>query len=587
MKTTSLRKTFGLLPLALCFLASALVPHLAQAQSTAPSTFYFAQTYSELPFIVTGQPVEKRTLGSFSLRGTLARRSLTLTAQTPVTVRVGDYTASVTFGNSVAPFSPNASLYTFNLPDGAVLRIAASRTVFTWRLAAGDSIRNMPVLVESTNPPKAAPVRISIGNELREDAAPLLRGRLKYSTRNIASQTWRFASVNVAGSAQGLVVPAGKIKLWYAYDSPGAEEDALKQAVALLKIDQPKLEVTLERIPFGQFDEQGKIFDKWNKEVAAGGGPDMFTAPNDHTGAQVRLRPPANGVLAPLDRYLRVDAANFFPPTRCEGSKLGGKIYGVPGIAKAVALYYNKTTIPTPPTTTAELLQMVKDGKKIAINQTAYHNFGFFTGAFGGTLLDANGVCIADNGGFAPALQFLKDLKAAGASFNTDDSNSNEAFIAGAVDMTIQGPWKLGEFREELGDNLGVAKMPAGLVGAATRAATPLAGVDYWYVNPNIPDKQKKLAVAVAMYLFGPKGAQLYSDVARSPMVTLGVKAASERVQTFADAAEAGFPRPQSKEFGNYWGPFGTAINQVLDGDFDPAVAVKTATDAMNAANGK
>ena len=587
MKTTSLRKTFGLLPLALCFLASALVPHLAQAQSTAPSTFYFAQTYSELPFIVTGQPVEKRTLGSFSLRGTLARRSLTLTAQTPVTVRVGDYTASVTFGNSVAPFSPNASLYTFNLPDGAVLRIAASRTVFTWRLAAGDSIRNMPVLVESTNPPKAAPVRISIGNELREDAAPLLRGRLKYSTRNIASQTWRFASVNVAGSAQGLVVPAGKIKLWYAYDSPGAEEDALKQAVALLKIDQPKLEVTLERIPFGQFDEQGKIFDKWNKEVAAGGGPDMFTAPNDHTGAQVRLRPPANGVLAPLDRYLRVDAANFFPPTRCEGSKLGGKIYGVPGIAKAVALYYNKTTIPTPPTTTAELLQMVKDGKKIAINQTAYHNFGFFTGAFGGTLLDANGVCIADNGGFAPALQFLKDLKAAGASFNTDDSNSNEAFIAGAVDMTIQGPWKLGEFREELGDNLGVAKMPAGLVGAATRAATPLAGVDYWYVNPNIPDKQKKLAVAVAMYLFGPKGAQLYSDVARSPMVTLGVKAASERVQTFADAAEAGFPRPQSKEFGNYWGPFGTAINQVLDGDIDPAVAVKTATDAMNAANGK
>ena len=587
MKTTSLRKTFGLLPLALCFLASALVPHLAQAQSTAPSTFYFAQTYSELPFIVTGQPVEKRTLGSFSLRGTLARRSLTLTAQTPVTVRVGDYTASVTFGNSVAPFSPNASLYNFNLPDGAVLRIAASRTVFTWRLAAGDSIRNMPVLVESTNPPKAAPVRISIGDELREDAAPLLRGSLKYSTQNIAGQTWRFASVNVAGSAAGLVVPAGKIKLWYAYDAGGTEEDALKQAVALLKIDQPKLEVTLERIPFGQFDEQGKIFDKWNKEVAAGGGPDMFTAPNDHTGVQVRLRPPANGVLAPLDRYLRVDAANFFPPTRCEGSKLGGKIYGVPGIAKAVALYYNKTTIPTPPTTTAELLQMVKDGKKIAINQTAYHNFGFFTGAFGGTLLDANGVCIADKGGFAPALQFLKDLKAAGASFNTDDSNSNEAFIAGAVDMTIQGPWKLGEFREELGDNLGVAKMPAGLVGAATRAATPLAGVDYWYVNPNIPDKQKKLAVAVAMYLFGPKGAQLYSDVARSPMVTLGVKAASERVQTFADAAEAGFPRPQSKEFGNYWGPFGTAINQVLDGDIDPAVAVKTATDAMNAANGK
>jgi arabinogalactan oligomer/maltooligosaccharide transport system substrate-binding protein len=584
MKTTSLRKTFGILPLALCFLANAFVPHCAQAQSTAPSTFSFAQKYKELPFIVTGQPVEKRTLGSFSVRGTLARRDLPLTAQTLVTVRVGDYTASVTFGTSAAPFSPTASSYTFNFPDGAVLRIAASRTVFTWSLAAGDSIREMPELIESTNPPEAVPMSISIDDELREDAAPLLRGSLKYSTQNIAGQTWRFASANVAGKALGLVVPAGKIKLWYAYDEDGAEEDALVEAVALLKKDQPNLEVVLQRVPFGNLANPEAIFYKWNKEVADGEiRPDLFTAPNDHTGAQARLK-----LLAPLDRYLRVDAANFFPRASFEGAKVGGKTYGVPGIAKAVALYYNKATILNPPTTTDELLQMVQGGKKIAINQTAYHNFGFFTGAFGGTLLDANGVCIADKGGFAPALQFLKELKAAGASFNTDDSKSNEDFIAGAVDMTIQGPWKLGDFREALGDdNLGVAKMPAGIVGAATRPATPLAGVDYWYVNPNISAKQKKLAVAVAMYLFGPKGAQIYSDVARSPMVALGVQPASDRVQSFADAAAAGFPRPQSTEFGNYWGPFGTAINQVLDGGVDPAVAVKTATDAMNAANGK
>jgi arabinogalactan oligomer/maltooligosaccharide transport system substrate-binding protein len=107
-------------------------------------------------------------------------------------------------------------------------------------------------------------------------------------------------------------------------------------------------------------------------------------------------------------------------------------------------------------------------------------------------------------------------------------------------------------------------------------------------VNPNISDKQKKLAVAVAMYLFGPKGAQIYSDTARSPMVTIGVQPASERVQTFADAAEAGFPRPQSKEFGNYFDPFDFAIDEVLKTDgADPAEAVKTATDAMNAANEK
>jgi arabinogalactan oligomer / maltooligosaccharide transport system substrate-binding protein len=596
MKTTPLRKTLGLLPLALCLLVNALVPHFAAAQSTVSSTFSFQEKYKEVPAIEIGQPVAKKTLGSFRASGSLLPSSV-LGPDCGINcwwhphnsggwfrIRVGDYTAEVDLEDS-PDYKPDARLLTYDLPDGAVLRIALARRAMTWSLAAGDAIREeMPELVESTNPPEAVPMSISTGDEngvlYSEDAAPLLRGSLKYSTQKIAGQTWRFASVNVAGSAAGLVVPAGKIKLWYAYDEDGAEEDALKQAVALLKKDQPNLNVVLQRVPFGELDEQGTIFYDWNEEVADGEiRPDLFTAPNDHTGAQARLK-----LLAPLDKYLKVDAVNLFPRASFEGAKVGGKIYGVPGIAKAVAFYYDKNTIPNPPTTTAELLQMVKDGKTIAINATAYHNFGFFTGAFGGTLLDANGVCIADQGGFAEALQFLKELKDAGATFNTDDSVSNQLFTQGDVDMIIQGPWKLGDFREALGDaNLGVAKMPAGPVGVAT----PLAGVDYWYVNPNIPDKQKKLAVAVALYLFGPKGAQIYSDVARSPMVTIGVQPASERVQAFADAAAAGFPRPQSKEFGNYFDPFDTAINQVLDGDIDPAVAVKTATDAMNAAKGK
>ena len=78
----------------------------------------------------------------------------------------------------------------------------------------------------------------------------------------------------------------------------------------------------------------------------------------------------------------------------------------MPGIIKAVALYYNKSTIPNPPTTTDELLALVKSGKKIAIYQGAYHNFGWLTGAFGGVLMDDTGKCTATDGGFADALQF-------------------------------------------------------------------------------------------------------------------------------------------------------------------------------------
>jgi arabinogalactan oligomer/maltooligosaccharide transport system substrate-binding protein len=149
----------------------------------------------------------------------------------------------------------------------------------------------------------------------------------------------------------------------------------------------------------------------------------MFTAPNDNTGNQIRA-----GLLADITDLLK-GKTDVFPASSFDGATIDGKVYGVPGIIKAVALYYNKSTIPNPPKTTAELLDLVKSGKKIAINQNNYHNFGFLIGAFGGTLMDDTGKCIADqNSGFADALQYLKDLKAAGANFETDGGKADTAF---------------------------------------------------------------------------------------------------------------------------------------------------------------
>ena len=271
-----------------------------------------------------------------------------------------------------------------------------------------------------------------------------------------------------------------------------------------------------------------------------------------------------------MDELLK-GKTDAFRPVRFEGATLDGKLYGVPGIIKAVALYYNKSTVPNPPKTTDELLALVKSGKKIAINQNNYHNFGWLTGAFGGKLMDDNGKCIADQGGLADALQFMADLKAAGAIFETDGGKADTLFRQGQVDMIINGPWTLGDYKKDLGDKLGVVPMPAGPEGAAT----PLAGVDYWYINPNIKPEQQKLAADGRAVPVRPKGAQIYTDVAGSPMVRTGVKAADPLVKAFADAAAAGFPRPQSKEFGNWWGPFGDAVTKVMEGKSDPADAVE------------
>ena len=63
------------------------------------------------------------------------------------------------------------------------------------------------------------------------------------------------------------------------------------------------------------------------------------------------------------------------------------------------------------------------------------------------------------------------------------------------------------------------------------------------------------------------------------------VKIDSPIAQSFADAAAAGLARPQRAEFNNYWGPFGDALNKVIDKGTDPTQAVADACKAMNEAN--
>jgi arabinogalactan oligomer/maltooligosaccharide transport system substrate-binding protein len=365
--------------------------------------------------------------------------------------------------------------------------------------------------------------------------------------------------------------PAAKVEItvWHSYHTDGSEEKAITQLVEAYQTANPNVTVNVQNIPFDQ------IFNKFKTDVASGGASaDMFTAPNDDLGNWVRA-----GIVAPLDDLLK-DKLGGVSQAGVDGVTVGGKLYAVPGIIKAVALYYNKSTVPEPPKTTDELLALVKSGKKIVLNQNNYHNFGFFP-AFGGKLMDDTGKCVADQGGFAEAMQYLVDLKAAGAMFETDGGKADTLFRQGQADMIINGPWVLGDYKNDLGDNLGVAPMPAGPSGPAQ----PLSGIDGFYVNPNSTNKEA--AVALALYIFNADGLKVYADVAGDPPARTDVQAADPLVKAFGDAAAGGFPRPQSTEFGNWWGPFGDMVTKVLEGKSSPADGVAEACAAMNKANNK
>jgi len=362
--------------------------------------------------------------------------------------------------------------------------------------------------------------------------------------------------------------PTGEVTLWHAYQTGSAEETTLATLIANAKSEYPGMTINVLQIPFSE------IFNKYQTEVASGGGPDMFVAPNDDLGNWTR-----GGIVTDVSADL-AGKLGAVSQVGQDGMKVDSMMYGVPESAKAVALYYNKDLVQTVPTTTDELLQMVKDGKILINVLGAYHLFGW-SGAFGGQLLDETNKCIADQGGWTEFMQYLVDLKAAGAVFEPDYGKAETPFRQGQAAFFVNGPWALADYKKDLGDKLGVAPMPAGPSGPAT----PLNGIDGFYLNPNT--KNKEGALALAMFLTNQESSQIYTDSAGHVPIRNDVTAADALVAEFAKASSTGYPRPQSAEFANYWAPFGDMFTKVLEGAISPADGVAEACAAMNAASGK
>jgi arabinogalactan oligomer/maltooligosaccharide transport system substrate-binding protein len=188
---------------------------------------------------------------------------------------------------------------------------------------------------------------------------------------------------------------------------------------------------------------------------------------------------------------------------------------------------------------------------------------------------------VADQGGFAEALAYLRELNAAGAQFVPSGREAEELFRSGQADLTIDGDWLLADFRASLGDQLGVAPLPAGPAGPAR----PLVASSGFFVSAN--SQQAEKAIALALALTDDAAQQQLSSqtqlIPSSPQIT----PADAALAALTSSARNGVPRPQQPELDAFWQPFDAALAEVLETDVDPAQAVQAACAAMNSANGK
>ena len=357
-----------------------------------------------------------------------------------------------------------------------------------------------------------------------------------------------------------------EVTFWHAYGTGSAEETALTALLEQAAIDLPNIKINVLQVPFSD------IYNKYRTDVAAGGGPDMFIAPNDSLGDDARASLIADITDLAAGKLEGVNQLGV------DGMSVDGKLYGIPESLKAVAFWYNKDVLATPPTTTDELKALMEGGTPISMNYGCYHMYGFYN-AFGGKIFDADWKVVADQGtGVVDTFTYLNDLYQISKknTWAMNDSDGLAPFSEGKLAAIMNGNWAMGDYSKALGDKLGVVPLPAGPSGPAT----PMLGVDGFMFNPN--STNQAAALEVALYLSNAASQTVMMNQAGHVPVRTDVTITDPLIQGLVDAFNKGATiRPQVPELNKYWANF-CGPDQIYEKGVTPADFVKAAVEAAN-----
>lgn len=209
--------------------------------------------------------------------------------------------------------------------------------------------------------------------------------------------------------------------------------------------------------------------------IERGSAPDVVLIPGDHIGQHQLMNYSA------IDPDLR--SAKVASPL-WDSATSDGNVYGVPIIqGNHLMLYYNKRYVEKAATNWHELFaqknaflsanQLSKAGdeadkessaSKVRFMAWSYEEMYWFIpfyNAFGGSTV-SNGKVDFDIKAMQQALDFYKGLKQQSLPEADCDYNcAHQSFGEGKLLYTINGDWALKEYKAQLGDQLGVAVLPA------------------------------------------------------------------------------------------------------------------------------
>lgn len=350
----------------------------------------------------------------------------------------------------------------------------------------------------------------------------------------------------------------------------GYEEGILKAMCDKFNDEHPEWNITFE---YGVCSE-GDAKDVVTKDVAE--AADVYMYANDQIPVLVDA-----GALAKLGGSTVEDIKANQDEKMVSSVTYEDGIYGVPFTSNTWFMYYDKSKYSDEDIASLDKM-MEKDLGDGVTNfafplDNSWYVASFYYAA-GGTLFgdngdDASAGCTFDSAEGVEMTKYLAKL-AANPKFSCEKEGSSIAkFQEGKLGAYCSGSWDAAAIKEALGDNFGVAKIPA-VNGGQMKS---FAGSKAIGVNPQCSDPE--VAVALAAYLGGEECQQIRFETRGIIPTNVNVEA-SDAVKADAVAvaqsdeiANAAVIQPMLSEMGTYWTPAETMGKELVQGDVNDSNA--------------
>ena len=333
---------------------------------------------------------------------------------------------------------------------------------------------------------------------------------------------------------------------------------------------------TYPRISFEVVNKNVEVLrEDFQTASLAGTPPDLLWTVSDHAGpfTTAKLIQPVDA-LFPLATYV-TSAVNAV--------KLGGKTWGVPiSNGNHLMLMYNKKLVAKPPATTNELfalaVKLPAGVYTLAYNQVEPFWLVPWLGGFKGAVFAADGKTPTLNTpAMVSALTLLKQMKDKGLVPPESDYNGAETlFKEGKAAMLINGDWSLVGYRDAMGADFGVARIP--MVSATGAWPAPYTSGAFFMIPADT--KGTKLTAVRGFVQFATSRSmqvEMVKRLSRLPALKTALTdedlLSNELLKNSSDQMVVGTPMPTVLEMRAVWDAMKPEMAAVLAGSKSPQAA--------------